>query len=176
MVVGLFAASPALADGPVSTRTLHLTQPVSIPIRADFRLRVAVPASEPNWRMIGPDPLARRSASGALIDFFPFDDRFHLSAGGRLLSRSFARSTDPASLQLLPAMRTGSARAGRRFSPAMLMGYSETRPNGLALGLDAGVLVGQTDPSPDFRIRGGDRPRAPRGVNGLARMTVRYPF
>jgi hypothetical protein len=176
VVVGLFAASPALADGPVSTRTLHLTQPVSIPIRADFRLRVAVPASEPNWRMIGPDPLARRSASGALIDFFPFDDRFHLSAGGRLLSRSFARWTDPASLQLLPAMRTGSARAGRRFSPAMLMGYSETRPNGLALGLDAGVLVGQTDPSPDFRIRGGDRPRAPRGVNGLARMTVRYPF
>jgi hypothetical protein len=175
-LVGLAAVSPAMAGDPAPIGGVRLVQPVSIPVLSDFRLRVVLPPSDSAWRMQGPQSLARRGTAGALVDFYPFDEHFHLSAGGRMFSRAGARSTDPASLQLLPAFRVPGVRAGRKFTPTMLMGYSSTGASGLALGVDAGVLMGQSDPTPDFRLQNGAGPRAPGGVNGLARMTMRYPF
>lgn len=167
-------ASPAIAGDSVPIGAIRLVQPVSIPVSPEFRLRVVVPPSDANWRMQGAEALTHGGGGGALVDFYPFDNRFHLSAGGRLFSRDAARSTDPASLQLLPASRVPGVR--RRFTPAMLMGYSHENARGLSLGLDAGMMMGQSNPSPDYRLKDGPGPRVPTGLNGLARMTLRAPF
>jgi hypothetical protein len=175
VLLGCAVAAPAIAGDPAPIGGVKLVQPVTIPLVKELRVRMVVPPSEPNWRMQGPQSLTRKGAGGALVDFYPFDDNFHLSAGGRLFNRGGTRSADPASLTIAPAQRTGLS-PSRKFTPTMLMGYSRTGASGVAVGVDAGVMVGQSDPSPDYRLRNAEGPRAPNGLNRLARVTVRAPF
>lgn len=169
-------AQPVVAGGPVPLGAFRLSEPLRVPLAREVRVRLALAPVQPSWRFDLMDGIARRGVGGALIDLFPFDDYFHLSAGGRLFSRAAARSSGPDSLQLMPSAPAAGLRPGRRFSPAMLMGYSRTTREGVSLGLDAGMLVGQTDPAPEFRIGRSGGLRAPAGLNGLARMTMHYRF
>ncbi|SEM49377.1 hypothetical protein SAMN05192583_0398 [Sphingomonas gellani] len=170
LALTIYASATVSAQGPAFRPPLRLTEPVGTRLGRDVRLRIATapPARLPLQPMSGA-PV--RKVGGALIDIYPFDDHFHLSAGGRMLNRSVPRGADPESLRTLP-----TGRAGRRFSPAMLMGYSRGGATGIAVGVDAGVVVGRSDPAPDQRLRGSDAAETANGINGLARMTMRYRF
>lgn len=86
---------------------------------------------------------------------------------------------------LLSAFRAAGMRATRRFSPVMLIGYGHSVERGLALGFDAGVVMGRIVQTPD-RLGVLNRARANAAVwrgqrergtmNQLARMTALYRF
>jgi hypothetical protein len=117
-----------------------------------------------------------RRAGGGLVDYRPLDDdRFHLSAGGRLFNRLAAnRALDER--ELLATPRAGSVlRNPRRAAPALLMGLTQPTAAGVALGVDAGVVLGPT--MDGARLPRGVRDAdGPRGAAGVARVTMGMKF
>jgi hypothetical protein len=122
---------------------------------------------------------------GSMVDLFPFEGgKFHVSGGGRLFGRAGRpRASDPESMRYMPSARAGSLRGGRRFTPALLVGYGHTVERGLALGVDAGMVMGRLGATPDRfgrlnrrRLDSVDGRGSPRPTNGLARVTALYRF
>ncbi len=173
-------AAPALAGTPAATRL------ADVPARnaADLRLPKIVDQSNPALRIDDPRSPLRSGYGGSMVDLFPVaGGKFRFSAGPRLFGRAGRpRATEPESLQLLPTSRLGP-RPARRFTPALLAGYGRTVDQGLALGVDAGMVMGRIVATPD-RMGRFNRQRLDRVVgrsrqehaNALARMTALYRF
>lgn len=149
----------------------------------DFRVRTIARDEHPELRVGDPRSPLRRGYGGSMIDLFPFaGGKFHLSAGSKLFGRAGRpRASVVESQRLLPGFR-GPGR-GRRFSPAMLVGYGGTVDRGMALGVDAGVVMGRITPGGD-RLGHLNREQLPSGVwrgrrdrvNEIARVTALYRF
>ena len=179
-LLGLGAPELASAAEPAPTAVRLPAPPASA---AGFRLRpIAVP-TRPALRLNGPGSMMQTGFGGALVDLFPFEGgKFHLSGGGRLFGRAGRPRGPEIEPRPLQPFRAGTLRAGRR-SPAMLIGYGRTVEQGLALGIDAGVVLGRVGATPDRLGRlnrrrldaiDGRGRRTP--ANGLARVTALYRF
>lgn len=172
-------ALPAGADAPATVRLP--VQPARV--ASELRLLRVADQSNPALRINDPRSPLRSGYGGSMVDLFPVaGGKFHFSAGPRLFGRAGRpRTTEPESLQLLPA-RLGP-RLARRFSPALLAGYGRTVDEGLALGVDAGMVMGRIVATPD-RIGRVNRQRLDQVVgrgrqersNALARVTALYRF
>jgi hypothetical protein len=180
-LMGLGAPALATAAEPAPSA---VRSPASPSGGAEFRLKpIALPAN-PALRLNGSRSMLQTGYGGALIDLFPFEGgKFHLSGGGKLFGRAGRpRSPESEPLRPLQAFRAGSLRPGRR-SPAMLVGYGRTVEQGLALGVDAGLVMGRVGATPDRPGRlnrgrldaiDGRGRRTP--LNQLARVTALYRF
>lgn len=181
MTLVAMIAAPALAQTPATVRA-----PAAPPLApADLRLPLLLAWSNPALRIDDPRSPLRSGYGGSMVDLFPSaGGNFHLSGGARLFGRAGRRRPiQPESLRLLPAFR--GPRLARRFSPALLVGYGRTVERGLALGVDAGMVIGRIVQTPD-RLGRLDRARAETGLwretsrrergNGLVRMTALYRF
>lgn len=129
--------------------TVHPVVPVAR-TTAPYRLAVLPDHSSPALRIDDPASKLRSGYGGSMVDLFPFEGgAFHISGGARLFGRAGRpHAVEPENLRLLPTGR-GGPRLGRRFSPALLIGYGRAVDRGLALGVDAGLVMGQIMQTPD---------------------------
>ena len=170
-------AGPALADPPTTAR-------LNARMVADFRLHSLPDHASRELRIDDPASKLRSGYGGSMVDLFPFEGgNFHVSGGPRLFGRTGRpRSVEPQNLQYLPSGR-GGPRLARRFSPALLVGYGRTVERGLALGIDAGLVMGRIMQTPDHFGRANRRRletvvgSARQGHdNALLRATALYRF
>ena len=172
---GTAGAEPLATVHPVA----HVARPA-----AAYRLSSLPDHSSPALRIDDPASRLRSGYGGSMVDLFPFEGgAFHISGGPRLFGRAGRpRAIEPENLRLLPTTR-GGPRLGRRFSPALLIGYGRTVDRGLALGVDAGLVMGQIMQTPD-RLGRLNRRRLDAGPGGnrqsrdnaLLRATALYRF
>lgn len=179
------AAEPAPVV-PVMTSVASVAAATPLrPVASPYRLSIAAAPDLPSMRLDDPQSLLRRGYGGSMVDLYPFeDDNLHVSGGGKLFGRAgLSRLAwgDPESLRHLPSLRAGALR-GRRASPAMLVGYGRTVEQGLAFGVDAGIVMGRVGAAPE-RYGRLNRQRLDTlygsrrsGVNQLARVTALYRF
>ena len=179
MVAGLTTA--AHAGEPVATVAVRT---ISATVANPYRLKPATAPIDPTFRLDDPRAMVRSSYGGSMVDLFPFEGgKFHLSGGGKLFGRpGRARNADPESLRYLPAYR-GGPRTGRKFSPAMLLGYGRTVDHGLTFGVDAGMVMGRIGAMPDRfgrlnrrRLDSVDGRGRRSGMNEIGRVTALYRF
>lgn len=180
------AALAVLIAGTATAETLVTVRPPVTTVRpaAEFRLSSLPDVSSPALRIDDPRSPLRSGYGGSMVDLFPFEGgNFHLSGGPRLFGRAGRlRSVEPETLRLLPSFR-GGPRLSRRFSPALLVGYGRIVERGLALGVDAGMVMGRIMQTPD-RIGRFNRGRLDAVVgsarqsrdNALVRATALYRF
>ena len=167
----------------VATAADPASQPSAPPrIPAEFRVPTITRDAHPELRIDDPRSPLRRGFGGSMIDLAIGGSNFHLSAGGKLFGRAGRpRASVVESQRLLPAYR-GAGRS-RRFSPAMLIGYGGVVQPGLALGVDAGVVMGRITPGAD-RLSYLNREQLPTGawrgrrdrINQIGRVTALYRF
>lgn len=180
LAVGLGCSAGAMAAEPARVRVISPAPRAPV----DYRIAVTPDEGDPALKVDDPRSMLRTGYGGALIDVFPWaTGKFHLSAGGRLY-RGNARvaAGAPESLRALPQFRAGP-RLSRRVSPTLLVGYGHAVEHGLALGVDAGVVMGKVVQTPD-RVGRLNRARIDAGLNGgqanrangLARVTALYRF
>lgn len=177
------AALAVMATGSAAAEPLATVRPAARPA-VDFRLHSLPDHASPALRIDDPASKLRSGYGGSMVDLFPFEGgNFHLSGGPRLFGRTGRpRSVEPESLQYLPTGR-GGPRLSRRFSPALLVGYGRTVERGLALGVDAGLVMGRIMQMPD-RLGRFNRRRLETVVgsarqghdNALLRATALYRF
>ena len=176
--LAVMAAGPAWADPPA---TVRLPSPPRV--MSALRLSVLPDRSDATLRIDHPRSLLRTGYGGSMVDLFPIaGGNFHLSGGPRLFGRAGRpRRVEPENAALLPAFRAGP-KLGRRFTPALLVGYGRPVDRGLSLGVDAGVMMGRVQPMPD-RLGRFNRQRLEAVVgrgrerpNQLARVTALYRF
>lgn len=180
------AALAIAATGSAGAEPLVTVRPPAPAPRpaAEFRLNSLADHTSPALRIDDPASRLRSGYGGSMVDLFPFEGgNFHLSGGPRLFGRAGRpRSVEPENLRLLPGVR-GGPRLARRFTPALLVGYGRTVERGLALGIDAGLVMGRIMQMPD-RVGRFNRGRLDAVVgrarlerdNALARMTALYRF
>lgn len=180
LVLAMSVAGAAMAEGPVAT----VTSATPVASASPYRIKPALAPVDPTFRLGDPQARIQASYGGSMVDLFPFEGgKFHLSAGGRLFGRpGRARNADPESLRYLPAFRAGP-RMGRKFNPAMLVGYGRTVDQGLTFGIDAGMVMGRIGAMPDRfgrlnrrRLDSIDGRGRRTGMNQLARVTALYRF
>lgn len=170
----------AMAAEPTRVRVTPPTPRAPI----EYRIAVAPDEGNPALKVDDPRSMLRTGYGGALIDVFPWSaGKFHLSAGGRLYrGNGRVAAGAPESLRAMPPLRAGP-RISRRVSPTLLVGYGKAVEHGLALGVDAGVVMGKVVQTPD-RVGRLNRSRIDAGLtqgqadhaNGLARVTALYRF
>ena len=179
MVTGVPAIAIAGASGPV-VRASRAPAPPS-----DFRLKPVTVPVDPTLRVDDPRSMLRTGFGGAMVDLFPFEGgKFHVSGGGRLFNRpGQGRVVEGEQLRPLQPFRNGMLRGGRRFSPAMLVGYGHIVDRGLALGIDAGAVMGRLGATPDRfgrlnrrRLESLDGRGRRTSLNEIARVTALYRF
>lgn len=178
--LGLAMALPAVASA-AEPAPAGVQAAAPVQRRGDFRLK-RVTVSVPQLRVDAPQSPLRTGFGGSMVDLFPVTGaKLHVSAGGRLFGRAGRpRAIDPEATPVLPPFRSGAMRGGRRFSPAMLVGYGRTVDRGLAFGVDAGVVMGKLGVAPDrlrvrrFNVTDGHGGRSP--INEIARVTALYRF
>ncbi len=159
-------------------RAWTMTSMTAVPVGTDLRLRLlSVQSADPAVDVNNEASRLRKGFGGSMIDYFPFgSDGFHLSSGGRMMSRLSSPFHD----QLLYAPRGGGIRSSRRLTPAMMMGYSRQLQHGLTMGVEGGIVMGHLDnnyysvirPARSNRLNEGGR----SNENPVARMTVAYSF
>ncbi len=185
MVIATAAAGVAAEEPLPATPVLvaAMTQVPAPPARvaSPFRIVSAILSDDPSFRIDDPRSMLRSGYGGSMVDLFPFEGgKFHLSGGGHLFGRAGRPrpvAADPESLRYLQPFRAGALRAGRRFSPAMLVGYGRTVEQGLAIGIDAGLVMGRVGVTPDRLTRHRLYANGARGrMNELARVTALYRF
>ena len=174
------------SSGTVSAQTAAVRLPAPAPrAPSDLRLKPVTAPANPQLQLDGPQSMLKSGYGGSIVDLFPFEGgKFHISGGGRLFGRpGRPRSADPESMRYLPASRAGSLRSGRRLTPALLVGYGHTVERGLALGVDAGMVMGRLGAMPDRfgrlnrrRLDSVDGRGSRRPTNPIARMTALYRF
>lgn len=173
MAAGLLAQSASAAD-----RAWTVTSMTAVPVGADLRLRVlTVQSADPAVDVNNETSRLRKGFGGSMIDYFPFGgDGFHLSGGGRMISRPASLFRDP----LLYAPRGGGFRSSRRLTPAVMMGYSRQVDRGLTMGVEAGMMMGHLDSSYYSIVRPSRLGRLSSGdggaTNQVARMTMAFRF
>lgn len=180
------AALAVIVAGAAGAEPLVTVRPAAPAVRpaAELRLHSLPDHANPALRIDDPRSRLRSGYGGSMVDLFPFEGgNFHLSGGPRLFGRAGRpRSVEPENLRLLPAFR-GGPRLARRISPALLAGYGRTVERGLALGVDAGMVMGRIMQAPDRsgRLNRGrlDTPAGrarPERDNMVARATALYRF
>lgn len=173
VATGLAAQSASAAD-----RAWSMTPMTAVPVGADLRLRVlSVQSTGSSVDINDQASRLRKGFGGSMIDYFPLGlDGFHISSGGRMMSRLSSPFHD----QLLYAPRGGGIRSSRRLTPAMTMGYSRQLQHGLTMGVEGGVVMGHLDNNYYSVVRPGRSNRLNDGGRGnsnpVARMTVAYSF
>ena len=178
VLTGLIA-NPALA----ANKAWPSAAITGVPVGADLRLRVlTVQSADPAVNVNDETSRLRKGFGGSMIDYFPFGaDGFHISGGGRMVTRARPVPGDNPTAQLLYAPRQTGLRPSRRLTPAMTMGYSKQMEHGLTLGVEGGVLMGHLDssycsvarPSRSGRLNADDGGGA---VNQIGRVTVAMHF
>ena len=185
MATVLAIALPGMACGAEPAPAIGVGAPAAPKPSGEFRLKRMTAPTDPQLQVDAPQSIVRTGFGGSMMDLFPIaGEKLHISAGGRLFGRAGRpRASDPESMRYLPAFRGGFGRGGRRFSPAMLVGYGRTVDRGLALGVDAGVVMGKVGATPDRlgrlnrrRLESVDGRGRQTPMNEIARVTALYRF
>ncbi len=160
--------------------------------QADYRLHplVATLPAQPSLPLDSQTARLRRGFGGAMADFYPLGiDGFHVSGGSRFYSRGPARAgvvdarglVDMRYVTLLYSPRSMLARASRRMTPALTLGYTKLIQGGMSLGIEGGAMLGKFDTLAGSlarppRLRGDGLSDGANRLSQVARMTFGYHF
>lgn len=152
-------------------------------IVSGVRLGIELPAVTDQGLLGGPGYALQQRVASSMVDFYPDGgQRFHLSAGLGFFTRTrFMREQERATNGLLFVPRTlangGGRSIFRRYTPAVMLGFSRQAERGAVFNLEAGTMLGRATNA--FNIGRTRMTRFGDGsvpINPIVHMVVGYKF
>jgi hypothetical protein len=184
-----FSPVPSVAAGPAagSAKMVPATTAVADPLLPSLRVRMAATERPLTFPLDDREAALHRRLTSAMVDYYPFGGTgLHLSGGALRGARpTLGLDSGWQSQSRIVTVRGhdyGYRAAGRRFAPAMTLGYTLPIARAMEVGAEAGGIVGGTtaisaspvsmlgDNVGTRRVHGGS------GINAIAHLAFGYRF